>query len=414
MNVDPPQFTNACDYHIPAPTGLSTLEQSLQARHIASCKACNTECALQSFDRASRAECLMSCDPSPMTPGQTEQPGSVNYPDPILDLAEDVRNNYLPEMTALTCPEGVDTNGGKFAGSIQCRPFTETLQKEALAAAAASAQNACDAVRNQMNFRCDMADCASLSDEDCTAARLCTFTAATGDKPSSCAWNTQLTTNAINACMGNSNECKTGNSVFDSFSGLACDVYGKARADATYNGKDYKRGDMRPFAGQYTVENGQFMCKKLGDGETARTAAPRHPSGSWPAPQTEAAAARPAPARPAPARPAPARPAPARPAPARPAPARPAPVQTTPPPQAQQQAQTTPPPEAQQQAQQQAPPTPPPQAQQQAQQAAAVREAAAARAALPTGPGRDGQTRGSTQLNRPAVNLQCEDAALGC
>ena len=391
MNVDPPQFTNACDYHIPAPTGLSTLEQSLQARHIASCKACNTECALQSFDRASRAECLMSCDPSPMTPGQTEQPGSVNYPDPILDLAEDVRNNYLPEMTALTCPEGVDTNGGKFAGSIQCRPFTETLQKEALAAAAASAQNACDAVRNQMNFRCDMADCASLSDEDCTAARLCTFTAATGDKPSSCAWNTQLTTNAINACMGNSNECKTGNSVFDSFSGLACDVYGKARADATYNGKDYKRGDMRPFAGQYTVENGQFMCKKLGDGETARTAAPRHPSGSWPVPQTEAAAAPPAPARPAPARP---------------APARPAPVQTTPPPQAQQQAQTTPPPEAQQaqqqtqqQAQPQAQTTPPPEAQ---------------TTPPPAGAGRSGQTRGSTQLNRPAVNLQCEDAALGC
>ena len=291
MNVDPPQFTNACDYHIPAPTGLSTYDQSRQARYIASCKACNTECALQSFDRASRAECLMSCDPSPMTPGATEQPGSVNYPDPIADLANDVREAYLPEMTALVCPEGVETNDGKFAKSIKCRPFTEALQEEAMAAAAASAQNACDAVRNQSGFRCDMADCQTLSDDDCRASRLCSYTPAEGSNPASCAWNTLSTASALNACMGNSNECKTGNSVFDGFNGLACETYGKALEDTSYNGKDYQKGQMRPFAGQYAVENGQFMCKKLGDGEEARTQTPALPGGAqWPTPVTEEAA----------------------------------------------------------------------------------------------------------------------------
>ena len=292
MNVDPPKFANACDYHIPAPTGLSTYDQSRQARYIASCKACNTECALQSFDRASRVECLMSCDPSPMTPGATEQPGSVNYPDPIADLSEDVRDAYLPEMTALVCPEGVETNDGKFAKSIKCRPFTETLQQEAMAAAAVSAQNACDAVRGQSGFRCDMSDCQTLSDGDCRAARLCTFTPADGSTPASCAWNTLATASAINACMGNSNECKNGNTVFDGFNGLACETYGKAVEDVTYGGKDYAKGQLRPFPGQYAVENGQFLCKKLGDEETARTQVPAQPNNAtWPLPVTDQVAA---------------------------------------------------------------------------------------------------------------------------
>jgi len=271
-----------------------------------------------------------------MTAGEAQNPGSVNYPDPILDMVEDVRNIYLPEMTALTCPEGVNTNGGKFAGSIKCRPFTKTLQDEALAAAAASAQNACDAVRSQMNFRCDMSDCSSIKDVDgCASTKLCSWTPDLIDKcidldtnetvdmamcfddegrrvnthrhdtlpkfenvvgddgktqkiaMGFCTWNTQLTTNAINACMGNNNECKAGNSVFDGFNGLACETYGKARKDVTYNGKDFKKDDMRPFSGQYTVKNGQFMCKKLADGEKSRTNTPSHPSGKWPVPQTD-------------------------------------------------------------------------------------------------------------------------------
>ena len=176
-DVDKNVFTNACDYHIPAPTGLSTYANSLQARYIASCKACNTECGLQQFDRASRAECLMSCDPSPMVPG-AEWPaegGTINYPDPITHLAEDVRTTYLPDLTALTCPEGVEDNDGKFAGSIKCRPFTAQLQKDVLAAATANAQNACDATRNQTGFRCDMNDCKDYELDACNEERLCNW-----------------------------------------------------------------------------------------------------------------------------------------------------------------------------------------------------------------------------------------------
>ena len=186
LKVDPPSFKNACDYHLEVPTSLSTSQHAAAAKRSASCRACSIECSLQRFGKADRAECLRSCDPSPVAAGEGTTVGA-QYPDPLSDAKfNEIRDTYLPAVTALECPSSscsdgtsetkeacdaagaewtaVNSNGGKFAGSIQCRPFTDAHKKEVLAAATASATDGCGAMQGR-GFRCDL-DCTKITDVD--------------------------------------------------------------------------------------------------------------------------------------------------------------------------------------------------------------------------------------------------------
>lgn len=199
-----PTFKNACDYHIAQPSSLATSSEAAAAKRSASCRACSIECSLQKFGKADRAECLQSCDPSPVAPGQGATDGA-QYPDPLLDEKfDEIRDTYVPRVTALTCPSSscsdgvseskeacdaanavwtaIDDNNGKFAGSVKCRPFTDAIRDEVLAAATESAMDGCGAMKSR-GFSCDL-DCDSLDYDQCL-----------GESDSFCKWTGDGTCN---------------------------------------------------------------------------------------------------------------------------------------------------------------------------------------------------------------------------
>jgi len=246
-----PSFKNACDYHIVQPSSLATFAQTATAALSADCRACSVECSLQRFGKADRAECLQSCDPSPVKVGEGATDGA-QYPDPLSGSQfDDIRDTYIPRVTALTCPSSscsdgtseteasctaagavwtaVNDNDGRFAGSVKCRPFTEKMQKDVLAAAA-SAVDGCGVMKGR-GFSCDL-DCDILERDECMgeSSQFCKWTIPQGGSPDDgyCSTRTMESAKAINMCStAEEDACAEGSAMLVNTEGEACTVSGK-------------------------------------------------------------------------------------------------------------------------------------------------------------------------------------------
>lgn len=261
-----PTFKNACDYHIAQPSSLSTSAHAAAAKRSASCRACSIECSLQNFGKADRAECLKSCDPSPVEAGSGATNGA-QYPDPLAGSQfDDIRDTYIPRVTALTCPSSscsdgtstteaecssnmalwtvVNNNDGRFAGSVRCRPFTDAMRDEVLAAASESAMDGCGAMKSR-GFKCDL-DCDTLDYDACNGAsnQFCKWTIPEGGNPDegSCSTRTAESARAINMCSTGDDACAEGSAMLNNTEGEPCTIFGSSadRDEAGVYGFDDK------------------------------------------------------------------------------------------------------------------------------------------------------------------------------
>ena len=243
-----PTFKNACDYHIAQPSSLATSSEAAAAKRSASCRACSIECSLQQFGNADRTECLQSCDPSPVTPGKGATDGA-QYPDPLKgDEFDQIRDTYVPRVTALTCPSSSCSNGtsesketceatgavwtvindndGRFAGSVKCRPFTDAMRDEVLAAATASAMDGCGAMKSR-GFSCDL-DCSLLDEDKCVGAsnQFCKWNIPEEGGQGFCSTRTVESSRAINMCSTGDDACADGSAMLSNTAGQPCTILG--------------------------------------------------------------------------------------------------------------------------------------------------------------------------------------------